>query len=149
MDSVQLEVDISTAAERLGISAQAVRQRIRRKSLQAIKRNDRWYVILDTATDVHEADTTRTVDADSTGLQDDEEVRILRQELNSTRCELAAALESVHRLEEERSNLIAQQDKKDVQLSQALQLVSQLQQAIALPAPEVKKSFWQRWFGKM
>jgi transposase len=40
-------VPISEAAVRLGMSENAVRKRIRRKSLPAYKVDDRWYVVLD------------------------------------------------------------------------------------------------------
>jgi transposase len=40
-------VPISEAAARLGVSENAVRKRIRRKSLPAYKVDDRWYVVLD------------------------------------------------------------------------------------------------------
>lgn len=43
----QAGIPISEAAVRLGVSENAVRKRIRRKSLQAYKVDDRWYVVLD------------------------------------------------------------------------------------------------------
>jgi len=47
MNSVQDTVDISTAAVRMGLTAEAVRKRIARGTLPATKQDGRWYVVLD------------------------------------------------------------------------------------------------------
>ena len=56
-------VDIPTAAAQLGTTSDAVRQRIKRKSLYAVKRNGRWYVALDRLVERPDA-TQQRPDAD-------------------------------------------------------------------------------------
>jgi hypothetical protein len=51
-----VDVPIAVAAERLGVSPEAVRKRIGRKSLAGVKRDGQWYVALvatDTRPDTH------------------------------------------------------------------------------------------------
>jgi transposase len=60
-------VPISEAAVRLGVSENAVRKRIRRKSLPAYKVDDRWYVVLDDLASYQATDqaTARSVGQDA------------------------------------------------------------------------------------
>lgn len=106
MNSVQREVDIVTAAKILGVSIGAVRQKIRRKSLNAVKKDNRWYVILDeTCTGVQETDSTSTVDTYSTGVQSNE-LALLRAELEQAKIEAEAAkVEANNELERLRDEL--------------------------------------------
>jgi len=47
MDTEQELLDIAGVAGRMGITPEAIRKRIARGTLQATKRNGRWYVVLD------------------------------------------------------------------------------------------------------
>src|SRR5919199_5170865 len=78
-------VDIPTAAAQLGTTSDAVRQRIKRKSLYAIKQDGRWYVALDRLVerpDATEQVTQQRPDADWSADQTGHDALVdqLRQE---------------------------------------------------------------------
>ena len=60
---IQDGVPIGEAATRLGLSVDAVRKRIRRRSLRAYKAGGHWYVVLP-ASRMRDQDATRTYDQD-------------------------------------------------------------------------------------
>jgi hypothetical protein len=102
-------VDIPTAAAQLGTTSDAIRQRIKRKSLYAIKQDGRWYVALDRLVErqnATERSTKQRPDADQSPDQPEPGAMVdqLRQE-NS-------------RLRDEQDRLWRQLAVKDQQLAE-------------------------------
>lgn len=77
------EVSIVEAAERLGVTENAVRKRIRRGSLPARKEGDRWLVTIPAGMPIDERD-------DVAGERDDALVEHLEEEIEFLRAQLRA-----------------------------------------------------------
>jgi DNA-binding Lrp family transcriptional regulator len=101
---VQEKVELQEAAKRMGTSAEALRQRIRRKTVDAVKEGDRWYILMTVPldrTDAVQTDVQSTVYERTVNVQDrtdavqspytPEYVTMLEADLAAVKAELTAA----------------------------------------------------------
>jgi hypothetical protein len=102
------QVDIAEAARRLQTTPDAIRKRIRRGSLDAVKLDGRWYVVLDAARATSAGQSTSHIldtgqDAPESGRTDDQDasrtalVESLQDEVLFLRAELAKRSEEIER----------------------------------------------------
>jgi len=126
-----MEGTIAEAAKGLGITQNAVRQRIRRGSLTATKRGRRVYVAYE---------PTASTTADTAAKEEPRQANELSAVLEA---KLEAKDEIIANLKEEISSLKGQLDRKDGQLEAAL-TVNLAQRALEAPSG----SWWRRLVGK-
>jgi hypothetical protein len=114
--------DVLAAAERLGITPDAIRKRIARGQLAGIKRGGRWYALLpaepdtDTTAGQFRQDGDRTADAAQTGPGQDNESDRTQELIDQLRGEIGFLREANRR--------------------QEAIIAAMVQQQRALPAPE-------------
>jgi len=95
------------AAERLNISADAVRMRVHRGTLASIRANERTFVLWPQPKHPHEHRTERTHAANRSAVQNDDRlVAALQEELAFLRGELSARTEEIHRRDVIIANLV-------------------------------------------
>lgn len=98
-----MQVDVAEAARILGISHDAVRARIRRGTLEAVKEGGTWRVMVPDDTDTTETGHATTADSSPDALIDQlqGEVAYLRSELTAARQQAAAERERADVLQRE------------------------------------------------
>ena len=135
MDKVQDMMDIASAAGRMGVTPEAIRKRIARGTISAIKQDGMWYVALDDQDGKDAAyRTSRPVpnglDGDQDNVQDRQDARdrlieVLQAQVESQGAQLDARTREV----------------------QELHVLLQQTQA-ALPAPRPDMPWWRRVLGR-
>ncbi len=152
-DGDQARYTITEAAQRLGISREALRLRIRRGRVLASKSGGLWYVYLPADTPVSEADNPLDMTGDTSTNSDQGALVVQLQG------DLADARGEVARLWEELQSRRLENERKDA-------VILALSQRPALPAPRAEppaetptapraeaaqspawRPWWRRWLG--
>jgi hypothetical protein len=132
-------IPIGTAAERLGVTTDAIRKRIRRGTLAAHKRGDVWYVVLPAVPDAPDADPDSDPDANPDG--EISHLRTLLAEVRQQRDGYAAQLSTKDRQIEELHVLL----QRALEQRPALVLPPAEQPQPASPEPAPPR-WWRRLF---
>ena len=137
-------VIIRKAAERLGISEQAVRQRIRRKTLPAQRLDGKLYVVLSAGDDAPSPSPTGDGDAVASAVRDaySEVVTQLRRENELLRAQLSVKDEQLRANQVLMSQLIQQRQELPAVLSTTPE---QSTQEPTGPVPAPDRPWWKFW----
>jgi hypothetical protein len=139
---------VPEAARGLGISSEAVRNRLSRGTLQSVKEDGTVYVLLETDRLRYTDDTPTDIPDEPTALisAKDETIRVLREQLEAERAAsaelrriVAGLVQRVPELEPAREHT---PDPRESPVTP-----SQEQGDGVVPSEQEKRSWWQRWFG--
>lgn len=159
-------IELSKAAEILGVSKESLRKRVQRGSIEAYKQDNRWYVVIDESMTQHDAvqddmDTPYTPDNDLDNTQETL-IDTLKDEIDFLRGELNARSEEIRRKDHiiaalaqriPDQTLLAEQsearekraEERDRTLLETLRLMQESRKEIAATQ---NRSFLSRLFGK-
>jgi hypothetical protein len=147
LDSVLDRLDIPTAAERLGISVEALRKRIARRQVAAVKEDGRWYVLLDTRPDTVRDNGTaqsRTGQAAVDNVQDESRTGPDESGLRELVDVLKAEVEHLRHELEIRNGELQRKDTIIMALAQRAALPAPEQRPEPAPAPAPPRPWWMR-----
>lgn len=149
-------LDISQAASRLGISADAVRKRIRRKRLRAYKVDGEWRVVLPLVSSVPletPDDPSRTeARTDLDIARDAGFLRVMRENerlLTLTEDQAAAIREQAQTIEAQRRTIAELTERLLSPSQRPPEPPAELPHSAPETAatPPARRSWWRRWFG--
>jgi len=127
------KVDVQTASRILGISPDAVRKRIERKTLDAVRENGVWMVFVDDAKHDNRPDNDqKTTGQDTTSVQ---VIEALKGHIESLKVEGARQQRTINELQRERERT-------------SYILALREQRILELEAPKTSRTLWGRLFGK-
>ncbi len=145
---------VPEAAKVLGISPEAVRNRLSRGTLDSVKENGSVFVLLKTDTSRHADGTPEDISGESGGLisAKDETIRVLREQLEAEREAnrenrriIAGLVQRVPEIEAPRKAPESPRTSAEESGNQEGQATSGGAQE-ATESPD-RRSWWRRWFG--
>jgi hypothetical protein len=138
VDNGSDKLTIAEAAEKLGISQDALRKRIRRGLVQAIKVDKKWFVVLDNGVqDGVDRSKPKNIDTERLIVRFESEVQFLRTQLSVKDEQLAGKDGQINKLHEELDRLTTDIEAWREQVRYKELQIAQLQdRMIQLPSPE-------------